>query len=232
VTILDHLGVILTDLPVYLANGVLVILYGLMANSAALVCLVCAMGIVFLPDVEVQRRAGFRPRRSDHNESVSSNNQVSHTAQVMTGIVLAAWVVAQWAMGAPVPWIGAVMWAAGLAAVLALPAQRFNLLWYVKAGIAMYALAVIGSRIYLAYTTQLSPEQWAALIGSSESAATVIANTRSNVTTILLWALWLVVPLGYFSMLVQQIFINPMSIVSPMAGAQDLLRALRVRRQR
>jgi len=57
----------------------------------------------------------------------------------------------------------------------------------------------------------------------------VIANTRSNVTTILLWALWLIVPLGYFSMLVQQVFTNPMSMVNPLAGAQDLLRALRVR---
>ena len=57
----------------------------------------------------------------------------------------------------------------------------------------------------------------------------MIASTRGNVTTILLWALWLVVPLGYFSMLVQQIFINPMSIINPLAGFQDILRALRVR---
>jgi hypothetical protein len=49
------------------------------------------------------------------------------------------------------------------------------------------------------------------------------------VTTILLWALWLIIPLGYFSMLVQQIFINPMSITNPLAGFQDILRALRVR---
>ena len=124
------------------------------------------------------------------------------------------------------------MWAAGLSAVLALANQRFNLLWYVKSGIALYALAVLGSRIYLATTAHLTSEQWAALIGSSESAAAVIANTRSSVTTILLWALWLIVPLGYFSMLVQQIFINPMSIVNPLAGAQELLRALRVRGSR
>ena len=231
-TILDQIGVLLMDLPVYLANGVLVILYWLGANSAALVSLACALVMALLPDAEVQQRAGFRPRRNEHDEADSSNSQIPRTAQVMTGIVLAAWLIAQWNMAAPVPWIGAVMWIAGLAAVLALSSQRFNLLWYVKAGIAMYALAVIGSRIYLAYTTQLSPEQWAALIGSSESAATVIANTRSNVTTILLWALWLVVPLGYFSMLVQQVFINPMSIVNPLAGAQDMLRALRVRGQR
>ncbi len=147
----------------------------------------------------------------------------------MTGMVLAVWVAGQWGMAAPVPWIGAVMWICGLVAVLSLPSQRFNLLWYVKAGLAMYALAVVGGRIYLSYTSQLTPEQWAALIGSSESAAAVIAGTRGSVTTIILWALWLVVPLGYFSMLIQQVFINPMSIVSPFTGAEDMLRSLRVR---
>ncbi len=228
-TILNQLGVFLTDLPVYLANGALVIFYGLAAHAAAWVSLACALIIALLPDAEIQARAGFRPNRSGDG---SSNGPIPRTAQVMTGIVLAAWLIAQWDMGAPVPWIGAVMWVTGLAAVLALSAQRFNLLWYVKAGIALYALAVIGSRIYLGYTTHLTPEQWATLIGSSESAATVIANTRGNVTTILFWALWLIVPLGYFSMLVQQVFINPMSIVNPLAGAQDLLRALRVRGSR
>ncbi|GAP09984.1 hypothetical protein BECAL_01138 [Bellilinea caldifistulae] len=229
---LDRISLLLTDLPVYLANGVLVILYWLAAHMPALTSLLCALLMAWLPDAEIQQRAGFRPRRSERGSSGDSGGKMPRTAQVMTGMVLAAWIIAQWDMGAPVPWIGAAMWVAGLAAILALSAQRFNLLWYVKAGIAMYALAVIGSRIYLGYTAGLTPEQWAALIGSSESAAVVIANTRSNVTTILLWALWLIVPLGYFSMLVQQIFINPMSMVNPLAGAQDMLRALRVRDSR
>lgn len=226
---LDRIGLLLTDVPVYLANGVLVILYWLAAHMPALTSLLCALLMAWLPDAEIQQRAGFRPRRSERGSAGASGAKMPRTAQVMTGMALAAWIIAQWDMGAPVPWIGAAMWVAGLAAILALSAQRFNLLWYVKAGIAMYALAVIGSRIYLGYTAGLTPEQWAALIGSSESAAVVIANTRSNVTTILLWALWLIVPLGYFSMLVQQIFINPMSMVNPLAGAQDMLRALRVR---
>ena len=229
---LNQLGAFLMDLPVYLANGILVIGYGLAAHAPALLSLGCALTLAFLPDVEVQRQAGFRARRDGRGETESSSGPVPRTAQVMTAIVLLAWLAAQWDMGEPVPWIGAVMWAAGLTAVLALANQRFNLLWYVKSGIALYALAVIGSRLYLSTAAHLTPEQWAALIGSSESAAAVIASTRSSVTTILLWALWLVVPLGYFSMLVQQIFINPMSIVSPLAGAQELLHALRVRGSR
>ena len=224
--ILDQIGIILMDLPIYLANGLLVMLYWLSANLAFIVSLLCAAVIALLPDAEIQQRAGFRPRRSGDG---GSNGSVPHTAQVMTLIVFIAWTIAQWNMAAPIPWIGAIMWAVGLAAVLALVSQRFNLLWYVKGGIAMYALAVIASRIYLSYTAQLTPEQWAALIGSTESASMVIASTRGNVTTILLWALWLIVPLGYFSMLLQQVFINPMSIVNPLAGAQDMLRALRIR---
>lgn len=226
---LDRIGTFLMDLPVYLANGGLVILYWLAENSAALVSLLCAIALVLLPDAEIQQRAGFRPRRHDRSQGQGPILQTPRTAQIMTALVFFVWLIAQWGMAAPVPWIGAAMWVAGLLAVLALSVQRFNLLWYVKAGIAIYALAVIGSRIYLNYTAHLSPEQWAALIGSSENAASVIASTRGNVTTILLWALWLVVPLGYFSMLVQQVFINPMSIVNPLAGAQDLLRALRTR---
>jgi hypothetical protein len=225
-TTLDQLGVLVPDLLIYLANGMLVILYLLAAHSAALVSLAFALLIMLLPDAQIQARAGYRPSR---HEEVSSIGATPRTAQIMTGIVLIAWLIAQWDMGAPVPWIGAVMWFAGLIAVLTLSSQRFNLLWYVKAGIAMYALAVIGSRIYLGYTSHLTAEQWAALVGSSENAATLIASTRGNVTTILLWALWLVVPLGYFSMLVQRVFINPMSIVNPLASAQDMLRALRMR---
>ena len=152
---------------------------------------------------------------------------VPRTAQAMTALVLVLWLCAQWQMGAPVPWIGAAMWIAGLACILALPAQRFNLLWYVKGGLAMYALAVIGSRLYLSYASQSNPNDWAAMIGSQEAAATIVAGTESSVTTIVLWALWLVIPLGYFSMLFQQVFANPMSLISPWQGAQDLLRHLR-----
>ncbi len=149
--LLDQLGILLTDLPVYLANGLLVILYGWRRMRRLWSAWSVRVMMALLPDAEIQQRAGFRPTPQWRGQLQRPG--VPRTAQVMTGIVLAAWLVAQWEMGAPVPWIGAVMWAAGLAAVLALSAQRFNLLWYVKAGIAMYALAVIGSRIYLGYTS-------------------------------------------------------------------------------
>lgn len=132
-------------------------------------------------------------------------------------------------MAAPVPWIGTAMWVIGAVAVIVMQNQQFNLLWFVKTGIAIYALAVIASRLYLAYTVQLTPEQWAALIGSSQSAAAVINSTRGNMTTIILWALWLVIPLGYFSMLLQQVFLNPVSVINPVSGVQKVLETLRYR---
>jgi hypothetical protein len=133
-------------------------------------------------------------------------------------------------MGAPVPWLGAAMWTAGTILLLLVRIQENTLSWNVKSGIAIYSLGVLGSRFYLSYTAQLRADQWAALIGTSESAAAVIANTRGNVTTIILWALWLVIPLGYFAMLLQQVLINPMSLVNPLAGASELIQRYRTRR--
>jgi len=237
---------VLVDALIYLANGGLLLVYLLASNLPAIVSLASAGFVFLVMDSEVQRRAGFRPQRggpmgqpglperrsvlAQAMDNEGSAGAQPRTAQILTGIVFALWMIAQTGMAAPVPWIGAAMWLVGVIVLLVMPNhQRFNQLWFVKTGLAVYALLVIGSRIYLAYATQLSPEQWAGIIGTAESAAAIIANTKSNVTTIILWALWLVAPLGYFSLLVQQLFVNPMNLVSPLAGAQDVLKRIRER---
>ena len=220
------LGEFLAALPTYLLNGFLFSLYWLGDHAPALVSMGSAAIITLLVDQNLQSRAMYRPGREGRITTIPN----PHTAQGMTISVLVLWVLSQSGMAAPVPWIGAVMWLFGVLVLLVVHTQEALLLWNIKSGIAIYALAVIASRLYLVYTVQLSAEQWAALIGSTESAASVIATTRGNVTTIILWALWLVVPLGYFAMLLQQIFLNPMSLVNPMASVQDLLRQYRVRR--
>jgi hypothetical protein len=121
------------------------------------------------------------------------------------------------------------MWVVGTLLILFIRLQEQPLIWNVKSGIAIYSLAIVGSRLYLAYTSRLTSQQWATLIGSAESAATVINSTRGNVTTIILWALWLVIPLGYFAMLLQQVLIHPMSLVHPLAGANELIARYRSR---
>ena len=104
-------------------------------------------------DRAVKQLAGARPLRQGRGESMNT----PRTGQIITCRVFVLWLAAQWGMGAPVPWIGAAMWLTGLAAVLVSPAQRFNLLWFVKSGVAVYALAVIGSRLYLNMTSDASP---------------------------------------------------------------------------
>lgn len=219
-------GDFLAALPTYLLNGVLATVYWLGESGAALVSILCAGLIIRFVDQRVQSRAAFRPGRSGREAATPD----LYTAQITTAIILVLWVISQWGMGAPVPWLGAAMWIAGTITLLLVHMQEHTLLWNMKSGIAIYSLAVIGSRLYLAYTAQLSADQWAALIGTSESASAVIANTRGNVTTIILWALWLVIPLGYFAMLLQQVLINPMSLVNPLAGASELINRYRTRR--
>lgn len=219
-------GNFLASLPTYLLNGFLATAYWLADSSAAIVSIFCAGLIIHFVDKRVQSRAAFRPGRSGREAATPD----LYTAQVTTAIVLGLWVISQWGMGAPVPWLGAAMWIAGAVLLLLVHMQEHTLLWNVKSGIVIYSLAVIGSRLYLAYTAQLTADQWAALIGSSESAATVIANTRGNVTSIILWALWLVIPLGYFAMLLQQVLIHPLSLVNPLAGAAELINRYRTRR--
>lgn len=219
-------GDFLAALPTYLLNGVLATVYWLGESGAALVSILCAGLIIRFVDQRVQSRAAFRPGRSGREAATPD----LYTAQITTAIILVLWVISQWGMGAPVPWLGAAMWIAGTIILLLVHMQEHTLLWNMKSGIAIYSLAVIGSRLYLAYTAQLSADQWAALIGTSENASAVIANTRGNVTTIILWALWLVIPLGYFAMLLQQVLINPMSLVNPLAGASELINRYRTRR--
>jgi hypothetical protein len=221
----DQFNLFLLDLPIYAANGLLWLLYTLVGSLAALVALGSAAVLALVVDTVVQQLAGARPLRQGRGETLP----VAHTAQILTGLVLTLWLGAQWGMGAPVPWIGAAMWLTGLLAILISPAQRFNLLHFVKSGIAVYALAVIGSRVYLGMASQVSPDQWAGLIGTAQSAANVVASTRGNVTTIITWGLWLVIPLGYFSMLVQKLFLNPISLINPLASYADMLVLLRDR---
>jgi hypothetical protein len=219
-------GNFLAALPTYLLNGILATVYWLGESGAALVSILCAGLIIRFVDQRLQSRAAFRPGRSGREAATPE----LYTAQITTAVILVLWVIGQWGMGEPVPWLGAAMWITGTIIVLLVHMQEHTLLWNMKSGIAIYSLAVIGSRLYLGYTAQLTADQWAALIGSSESAATVIANTRGNVTTIILWALWLVIPLGYFAMLLQQVLINPMSLVNPLAGASELINRYRTRR--
>jgi hypothetical protein len=241
-TMFDSLSNAVIDVLIFIANGGLVLLYLLLDALPALLSLAAALGILVFLDLPLQARANFRPLRRVTSGYLPARAGAkgffhllfepgrAHTSQVLTLATLGLWWGAQFNMASPVPWIGVGMWVLGLLVLLAIPAhQRINLLWFVKTGIAVYACLVIVSRIYLGYTGQIAPQEWARFLGSSADALQVIARTRGNVATVILWALWLIAPLGYVSLLVQQLLVNPIGLVSPLSGAQEVLQHLRQR---
>jgi hypothetical protein len=124
----EQINTFILDIPVYAINGLLWLLYGLAGSMAALVSAGAAAVMGLVVDQAVQQLSSSRPLRQGRGES----QPITRTAQILTTGVLTLWLGAQWGMGAPVPWIGAAMWLFGLGAVLVSPAQRFNLLWFVK----------------------------------------------------------------------------------------------------
>jgi hypothetical protein len=103
------------------------------------------------------------------------------------------------------------------AGVGAVAVDKFNpdgLRWRVVGGLALYAVAALAWTGYMAYTANLSPAQWAATLAEGE-AASVLAQGRSLLNTIGTWGVWIVIPLGYFSLLIQNLIVHPPLPASP-----------------
>jgi hypothetical protein len=114
----------------------------------------------------------------------------------------------------PIPLILLAMVWGGIGAVAL---DRFNpdtLRWRVIGGIALYAIASIAWTGYSAYVATLSPGQWGSMLASDEAAST-IAQGRSFLQTISVWGLWIILPLGYFSLLLQGLFVHPPLTTAP-----------------
>jgi hypothetical protein len=118
--------------------------------------------------------------------------------------------------GAPVP---AFLLAMTLAACLALFFERFNpanLHWRVLSGLALYALVGAGITLFQGYTSSLAPDNQMLTQGQ---------NYISIMSAIGLYG----VPLGYFVLLAQNVFVHP-----PIPGGQppaQLVNTLRARKQ-
>jgi len=226
---------------IYITNGILVTIYFLISLLPALVSLASALLLIVTLDKDVQNSVNFRPARNgpmgsdpmSRRDALYTSTETSSTmktSQVLTIIAISLWLIAQTGMAAPVPWIGASMWVFAAIVLFILPDhRRYNQLWFIKSWLVIYAIAVIGSRLYIQYTSQLTASQWANIIGSAQTASTVIANTKGNTTTIITYALWFIVPLGFFAKTLRELFVNPINLVSPKAGVQEVLRRIRIR---
>jgi len=215
---------------IYLANGILVFGYLLIERFAYLAAFASALVIAGTFDRLVQNQAMFAPRR--YEAGAVRPSQMPRTAQVITGLAFGLWLAATWSFQSLVPAIGAAMWVASLGALLVMPQQRWTLLWSSKAYLILYSLAVIGFRLYLWQASRVSPQELAQVFGGAEPAARVLAQNTGTFVAVGSWLLWAILPAGYFALLLQNWLAQPMSVVGPLQGAQDVLATLRTRGNR
>jgi len=181
----------------------------------------------FVFDPQAQREAVATPTR--YGRKPNLEREMPRTWQGMTGVTILLWLVGAMLFPNPVPWIGAAMWIAAVMAILTMPDRRIGLMWNTKGLILSYALVLIGFRLLGQQMSSASPQQWATTLGSVGEAQTIIAQNKSLIQTVGIYAVWYGVPFVYFSFLVQTFLANPLSVVSPFSSAADLVRNIRTR---
>jgi len=188
-------------LLLYLANGFLVLTYVLWEHLA---------GILVLASF------GFFAARAPAG-------QRAWTVGAGTLALLAAFLAPT-----PAPFLLATMNLAGVAAVLL---DRFNpdsLRWRITGGLTLYALAALAHLGYQTYLAGVDAAAWAQAIGGQSEASAALAQGRAFVETLATWGLWLILPLGYFSLLAQVLLAHP-----PLSARPDeIITAVRTRERK
>ncbi len=188
----------LQTLAIYLANGFLVLTYVFWEHLA---------GILVLASF------GFFTARAPAG-------QRAWTVGAGTLALLAAFLAPT-----PAPFLLAAMSLAGVAAVLL---DRFNpdaLRWRITGGLTLYALAALAHLGYQAYLSGVDAAAWAQAIGGQGEASAALAQGRAFVETLSTWGLWLILPLGYFSLLAQALLAHPPLSAKP----DEIITAVRTR---
>lgn len=221
-----NLNGLLLSIPIWWLNGVLALLYWSVAHLAELASLVAGMLILFGFDPILQQRASQRPRRQDRGAVQTS----SPNAQYFTLATLTTWMAVSLSSSFPVPWIGALLWWLGLLAILAVPEERFNQMWWAKTGILVYAGIVVGLRFGLGALNQANPADWASVVGSQMDAQAALTSTRGNIATLGMLFVFILYPLGYTSLLLNRFLRNPKPLFNLGLEASDVIQRLRVRR--
>jgi hypothetical protein len=197
--VLDNLQYLLRTAAIYELNGLLALLYVLWEHGAALVAATGCLYLLFhAPGVQ-------RPW--------------------ITGMTLLV-VIAAFLTPAPVPFLVAGMALIGAGAV---KLDRFNpdlLRWRVVGALAIYAAAALAYLAYGTYLTGIDAAAWASAIGGQAEAQATLSQGRSFLNTLATWGLWLILPLGYLSLLVQGVLAHPPVAVRP----ADMITSVRTRR--
>lgn len=109
----------------------------------------------------------------------------------------------------PVPFLLAAMALAGAGAVRVDRFDPDGLRWRATGALALYAGAALAYLAYSRYLSGADATAWAAAIGGQEEAQAALSQGRSFLNTLATWGLWLILPLGYLSLLVQGLLVHP-----------------------
>jgi hypothetical protein len=150
-------------------------------------------------------------------------------AQYFTLATMFTWLLVSLISRFPIPLIGAWMWWVGLLSIMAVTEERHNQLWWSKSGILIYAGLVLALRLALTVFNQVSPADWAGLLGSRSDAQVVLTSTRGNLATIGMLFVMVLYPVGYTSLLLNRFLRNPKPIYNVGLEAGDVIRRLRTR---
>jgi len=218
---------VLTSLPLWFVNGSFFVLYWIAANLFTVFALMLALFIAFGIDPHIQSRAVDRPRR--YGRGIVSTGAPSAT--YLTLVTALTWTVVSITSKFPIPLIGAVLWTLALTAILFVTEERFNILWWAKVGIIVYAVLVVGLQAGLYALQMTDPVAWASMLGSSGDAQDVIANTRGNIATIGVLFEFAIYPLSYAGLLFNRVLRNPKPLFSAWTEFGDVIRRIRTRQE-
>ena len=110
---------------------------------------------------------------------------------------------------APVPMLLAGMAVVGAGAVTLDRFQPDSLRWRVVGALALYAAGALGYLGYSRYLEGVDAAAWAQAIGGQEQAQSTLAQGRAFLNTLATWGLWLILPLGFLSLLAQGLLAHP-----------------------
>lgn len=194
-------------------NGLLALLYTAWQHGAALAAAGAFAALLF-----------WTPpgRRSTHAVRDQLSGQRPWLLAIGMIVILAAFLAP-----APMPVLLAAMTLSG---ALAVAVDRFNpdaLRWRAAGGLALYALAAIAYLAYGRYLNALDAAAWAEALGGQGEAAQALAQGRAFISTLATWGLWLILPLGYLSLLAQGVLVHPPLPATP----EQVITAVRTRGQ-
>jgi hypothetical protein len=218
---------VLTSLPLWFVNGALYVLYWIASNLFTVYSCGVALLIAFGIDPQLQARAVDRPRRYGRG-FVSTGAPSATTLTLVTALL---WTAVSLNSKFPIPLIGAVLWTLAITAILFVTEERFNMLWWAKVGLIVYAVLVVGLRAGLLALQQTDPVAWASMLGSSGDAQDVLATTRGNIATIGVLFEFAIYPLSYAGLLFNRVLRNPKPSFSAWMEFGEVIRRIRTRQE-